>query len=178
MARAPGIVIVNASPSDIIAIKKEQVLGVIWQIVRAHLLCHLSVKNCEELILLMEDDEPLELFVMTKQETLLTRWINYHLKRSHFQKRHPKVLRNIPKDLVDCEIKIMHMHQLFPETIDISQMDALFNTEHLMTRAHLVIEYFGFVSNDVQFVLEPVDIIEESLKLSVAFLCQLFDLQN
>lgn len=178
MARATGIVVVNASPSDIIAMKKEQVLGVIWQIVRAHLLCHLSVRNCEELLLLMEEDESLELFVMIKPEILLTRWVNYHLARSPFQRRHPKKLRNIPKDLIDCEIYIMLMHQLFPEIISNDKMEMFFGTEHLVTRAHLTIKYFAAVSEGLPSVLEPMDIIEENSKLSVAFLCELFDLKN
>lgn len=178
MARAAGIVVVNASPSDIIAMKKEQVLGVIWQIVRAHLLCHLSVRNCEELVVLMEETESLELFLLAKPESLLIRWVNYHLKHSPFQKKHPKVLRNIPKDLIDCEIYAMLLHQLFPSLVDFGKMDQFFKTEHLITRAHLIVKYFEVVAEGAQSVLEPVDIIEENSKLSVAFLCQLFDLQN
>src|SRR5690606_8377623 len=70
MARAAGIVVVNAGPGDVIEGKKEQVLGVIWQIVRAHMLCQLSLAKSPELVILRGEAETIEEFLSVKPEQL------------------------------------------------------------------------------------------------------------
>ncbi len=173
MARAAGIVVVNAGASDVIEGKKEQVLGVIWQIVRAHMLCNLSLRKMPELVVLQEPEEKLNQFLEVKPEALLIRWVNWVLERkSAFHSRHPKRLRFIARDLIDGEIWVMLLNALFPEQVNDALVEEFFCLSHLSSRAFKVVELAQLV--DENSLLEPVDILEENVKLSIAFLCELF----
>ena len=176
MARAAGIVVVNAGASDVIEGKKEQVLGVIWQIVRAHMLCKLSLRKVPELVVLREPTEELEVFLEVKPEQLLIRWVNWVLVGGAFHSLHPKRLKFIARDLIDGEIWVMLLNALFPEVVTREMVQEFFCISHLSSRAFKVVELAQLV--DQNPLLEPVDILEENVKLSIAFLCELFSARS
>ena len=77
-----GIKVVNIGAQDLIEGSQDLVLGIVWQLVRAHLLQNVDILAHPELIRLMERHENLRTLIDIGPESLLLRWFNYHLRRA------------------------------------------------------------------------------------------------
>jgi len=56
-ARSIGCQVVNVGPMDLIEGRPILILGLIWQIIKLQLTSNISLKDCPELVLLLEDGE-------------------------------------------------------------------------------------------------------------------------
>ena len=84
------LVVVNIGANDLLEGKKDLVLGLLWQIVRAHLLASVNLQSHPELIRLLKPGESLQSLLSLKSETILLRWFNYHLQRSGYELETPE----------------------------------------------------------------------------------------
>lgn len=62
------------------------ILGLVWQIIKIQMLSSISLKNFPELAVLLCEDETLADFVKLPPETILLRWLNYHLTKAGFDR--------------------------------------------------------------------------------------------
>ena len=65
---------VNFGANDIRDMKVDLILGLVWQIVRGHLMRHINLASHPELIRLLNDKESLKELVGLKSEAILLRW--------------------------------------------------------------------------------------------------------
>lgn len=172
MARACGIVVVNIGAADIVEMRRECVLAVLWQVVRVHLLCHVSVLSTPELVVLVEPNETLEALIGEKPEAVLVRWVNYHVGRSAYNAAGRR-LQHIPRDLLDCQIYAWLMAQVAPHIVTPASMEAFARCEHFTTKAHLVVEMSRALGCN-QYV-EAGDVVQGNAKLTLAFLSEIFN---
>ncbi|KAJ3014481.1 hypothetical protein HKX48_005117 [Thoreauomyces humboldtii] len=111
MEAAKGVAhIVNLGAQDFLAKKPDLVLGVMWQLIRAHLLSDINVPSHPELIRLLEPGESLTHLISLTNEGVLLRWFNYHLSRAGTDRR----VQNFGKDVADGEAYILLLKQVLP----------------------------------------------------------------
>lgn len=172
MAKAAGVPTVNVGASDIMEMKKSAI-GFIWQIVRNHLLCNMSVFNSRELLILIKPEESLEDFVAQRPEVILSRWINFHLSQSPYNQKHSRrQLATIAADLRDGEIYALLLSQIAPDIVSDRVLHDFMQQEHITSRIVSIIQWYN--SLDCRKYLEPFDILDANAKLSIAFLSELF----
>ena len=58
------------------------ILGLVWQIIKIQMMSQITLNNFPELAVLLAAGETLASFVKLPPETILLRWINYHLARA------------------------------------------------------------------------------------------------
>ena len=80
--RIPGI-----NPQAFIEKKPHLILAIIWQVMRLYLTKSIDLKNCPEIMRLAEEGEELTDLMKLPAETILIRWVNYHLKKSGVERR-------------------------------------------------------------------------------------------
>jgi hypothetical protein len=95
-AKQIGCQVVNIGGQDIIAGRPTLILGILWQIIKIQLLAKLTVIDHPEVNLLKSDDETEDFFANLPAESILLRWMNYHLKRYNADTRE---VRNFDGDL-------------------------------------------------------------------------------
>ena len=93
---------------DLIEGRPILILGLIWQIIKLQLTSNISLKDCPELVLLLEDGEELEDLLKLSAEDILLRWFNYHLKNSGSARR----VKNFGSDLKDSECYSILLNQI------------------------------------------------------------------
>jgi len=104
-----GVKVTNVGATDLINGEKNPwiVLGLVWQLVKIHLLNSINLKNHPELIALLEDGETLADLLKLPPEQLLLRWFNYHLKAAGHKK-----INNFGPDVKDSDAYLTLLHQL------------------------------------------------------------------
>ena len=127
---ALGLSTINIGASDLGAGSEHLILGLIWQIIRRGLLSKVDIKHHPELFRLLEDGETLEDFLRLREDEILRRWVNYHLKAAGWARR----VNNFSKDVADGENYVVLLNQLKPE---LCSRDALRTTD-LLQRAEEV----------------------------------------
>jgi len=90
------------------------VLGLIWQLVKVHLLNSINLKNHPELVRLLEEGETLADLLKLPPDQLLIRWFNYHLKNAG----HARRINNFSSDVKDSEAYTVLLHQISPGVCD------------------------------------------------------------
>ena len=113
-----GCQVVNIGSQDLIEGKPHLVLGLLWQIIKIGLLSNISLKNCPELIVLLNDGEALTDFMRLPPEQILLRWVNYHLKKGGSA----RVCSNFSGDIKDSEIYTVLMNQICPDKCSMAPM--------------------------------------------------------
>jgi len=79
-AKGLGIKMIGVNSNDFINKVPHMMLGTIWQLIRLKFTQAISLKNCPEIMRLAEGEETLQDLNKLSPETILIRWINYHLK--------------------------------------------------------------------------------------------------
>lgn len=77
--------------------KHHLILAVLWQVMRLCLTKKISLKDCPEIMRLAEEGETLLDLMKFPPETILIRWLNFHLKKQGFDKK----VNNLGSDLKD-----------------------------------------------------------------------------
>ncbi|KAL7086406.1 hypothetical protein ABFS83_13G000900 [Erythranthe nasuta] len=167
-AKAIGCTVVNIGTQDLIEARPHLVLGLISQIIKIQMLADLNLKNTPQLVELVEDSKDVEELIGLAPEKVLLKWMNFHLKKAGYK----RVVTNFSSDLKDGEAYAHLLNALAPEFSTRSTLDATDPTE----RAKLVIEQAEKL--DCKRYVTPIDIVEGSTNLNLAFVAQIFQKRN
>jgi plastin-1 len=168
-AQRLGLKIVNIGAQDMIDANPDLVLGVVWQLVRAHLLQHVDILSHPELIRLMERHENLRSLIDIGPETLLVRWFNYHLRRANATRK----VASIGESVRDSELYLVLMQQIAPKLVDPAKVAAALATTDLEARARIVLEVAEAL--DCRRFVTVKDIVGGNARLNLAFTATLFN---
>jgi hypothetical protein len=162
-AKAIGCQVTNIGAADLIEARPILILGLIWQIIKIQLLSSISLKNCPELVLLLQEGEDLDTLLKLPPEEILLRWFNYHLAAAN----HPRRVTNFGRDLQDSECYSALLHQLAPSQCDIcTESDPTQRAAHVIRNSRNI---------GVDPFIQPTDIVKANKKLNLGFVAQLFN---
>jgi plastin-1 len=161
-----GVKVTNVGATDLMNGEKNPwiVLGILWQLVKLHLLNSINLKNHPELIALLEDGETLADLLKLPPEQLLLRWFNYHLKAAGHKK-----INNFGPDVRDSDAYITLLNQLDKNKCG---LEGLKNSD-IAARATTTIgnaEKLG-----VKPMIKNTDIVAGNPKLNLAFTAAIFN---
>lgn len=168
-AKAIGVKVVNVHASDLedSSGKEYLVLGLVWQLVKIQLLSLINIKECPELVKLLEDGEELQDLLSLPPEDILLRWINYHMAKQG----NPRRAKNFTSDLKDGEIYTFLLNSITPELAECDK-DALMALKGA-DRAAGVID--GARAQGVKSIVQPSHIVKANKRLNLAFCAQIFN---
>jgi len=161
-----GVKVTNVGATDLMNGEKNPwiVLGILWQLVKLHLLNSINLKNHPELIALLEDGETLADLLKLPPEQLLLRWFNYHLKNAGHKK-----INNFGPDVKDSDAYLTLLNQLDKNKCSLA---ALSNPDHSQ-RATATINNAGNLG--VKAMIKNTDIVAGNPKLNLAFTAAIFN---
>jgi gephyrin len=149
------------------------ILGLTWQLIKAHLLRNISLRNVPELIVLLQEGEDVDAFHRLPPEQILLRWVNYHSKKSGLT---DKRASNFGSDVSDselyravlyslnCYLNKQHVHATVPSASE---------EPSAHTRALRVIS--SARSLGIATFIKADDIVDGNVKLNIGFVAQLFN---
>lgn len=169
--RSLGVHVHNVGCGDINEVKNPSlVLGLLWQMVKMHLLSDINLKAHPELIRLLREGESMEDFLKLSAEEILKRWMNFHLAESGSSKR----IDNFSGHVKDSEAYAIVMEQIAPANLkDQVVKNKILNKSGNAVRAAQSIEH-AQVLGCKPFV-KPKDIASGNPKLNLAFVADLFN---
>jgi plastin-1 len=141
------------------------VLGIVWQLVKIHLLNSINLKSHPELIRLLEEGETLQDLLRLPPDLLLMRWFNYHLKKANSTKR----VRNFGGDVKDSEAYTILLNQIAPGKCDRSALTLSDQT----ARATKVLQ--NAKNLEVKSFIKPRDIVAGNPRLNLVFTAAIFN---
>lgn len=133
---------------------------------RMYLTKAIDLQHVPELMRLAEEGEELKDLQKLPPETILIRWINYHLKKKEQERK----VKNLGADLKDS-IPLIYVLNSLDSTK--CSLDAL-NEEDTVKRADMMIksaEALGVVPA----LIRPYDIISGNVKLNTVFVASIFN---
>jgi hypothetical protein len=92
-----GLKLIGVGPSDFMQKIPHLVLGVIWRVIRQIAVQSIQLKDCPEIMRLAEEGETLQDLMKLPPETILIRWVNFHLAKNGQERR----IANLGKDTAD-----------------------------------------------------------------------------
>ena len=167
-ARSVGIVVVNIGADDLNAGTPHLVLGLVWQIVKMHLLAGIDIKEIPELVCLLDDGETLQDLMRLPKDKILLRWLNYHLERAGS----PDRATNFGPDLQNSTMLTRVLNQLAPECCDLSALAVPDHTE----RAKSLLS--GASAMGTKHNATPPAIVNGNPKVCLAFVASLFNTRH
>lgn len=135
---------------------------------RLYLTKSIDLKNCPEIMRLAEEGEELTDLLKLPAETILIRWINYHLKKQGVERR----VNNLGSDLKDSEALLYVLNRLEPSTCT---LDGL-KEEDNIKRAEIMIN--NATSLGVPPLVRPTDITRGNVKINTVFVAELFNIKH
>ena len=165
-AKAIGIKVTNIGAGELVEGEKNPhlVLGLVWQLVRLHLLNNINLKNHPELVRLLDDGETLADLLKLPPEQLLIRWFNYHLKNANY----PKRINNFSNDVKSGEAYTILLNQISPQTCDRSALTK--------TDSERAIKVLSDAKNlQVKTTIKPADITSGNPRLNLIFTAAIFN---
>jgi len=164
-----GCKVVNIGAQDIIDGKEDLILGLVWQIIRAHLLQDVNILSHPELIRLLKAGESIQTLLDMSSETLLLRWFNYHLKRAGSKRE----VQNFSESIKDSENYLVLMKQIAPKIVDASLVQGALESNNNEIRAVTVLDLAEKL-NSRKFITVK-NIITGNQRLNLAFTATLFN---
>lgn len=177
-AKATGIKIVNIGSEDILSMHPTLMLGLIWQLVRLFFLDQVNIQTHPELIKLAHQDESIVDLMQLSSETILLRWVNFHLSRANA----PRQIQNLGKDLSDSVAYAFLLFQILPrDSILPSIMENIISPlEHgeelsidLLERAQFVLDQIKHVN--IETFVTAQDISNGHSRLNLCLVAELFN---
>lgn len=162
-----GLVVVNLGSQDILCRKVDLVLGLVWQLMRAHLLQRVNLQSTPELIRLLDSGESIEALFKLNSEQLLLRWVNFHLNKASESK-----VRNFTTDISSGKVYHTLLTQVLfnePECLALLN-EPLGESENLVDTILKVAEKAG-----VRQFVTAKDIAQGNPKLNLAFTATIFN---
>lgn len=144
------------------------ILAVYWQIVRIICTKKIVLKDVPEIVRLLEDGEEMKDMLKLPPETILIRWLNFHLKAAGQDRR----VKNLGPDLQDSKVLIYVMNQL-----DGSQcgLEALDDADDV-SRAQKMIDNSAKLG--VPDVAGAADICKGNTRVNTIFVAELFNAKH
>jgi len=139
-------------------------LGLLWQLVKIHLLNSINLKNHPELIRLLEPGEELSDLLKLPPDQLLLRWFNYHLKKANH-----KPIKNFGPDVKDSDAYTVLLNQIAPNTCDLKPLQQ----SDVAKRAQMVLDNAKKLK--VQSIIKAGDICSGNPRLNLAFTAAIFN---
>lgn len=161
--RIPGI-----KPEAFTEKKHHLILAVLWQVVRLVLTQAIDLKHCPEIMRLAEEGEELAGLMKLGPETILIRWINFHLKKQGVDRK----INNLGGDLKDSVALIHVLNSLEPSKCS---LEALGETDNLKRAERMIL---SAESIEVPAVVRPTDITTGNVKLNTIFVAELFNTKH
>jgi len=162
-AKSIGCQIVNIGSQDILEGRPILILGLLWQIIKIQLMSQISLKNFPELVLLLEEGEDLAKFMKLPPESILLRWVNYHLGKAGSAKK----LTNFSTDVMDSDIYSILTNRLNKALCPLAKM-----TDHNERAAHVIRNAQAL---GAETFIRPRDITDGNKKLNISFVAQIFN---
>jgi hypothetical protein len=168
-AQLKSISVVNLGSADILDRNVDIVLGLVWQLVRAHLLRDVNLVSRPELIRLLLPGESLKDLLKLSSEQLLVRWVNYHLARAGSS----RCIANFgQRDIGDAEVYLELLGQICPRSVDRSQLEAAVGMDPA-DRASAVLDIADQIG--CRRFVTAKDIQAGQTRLNLAFTASLFN---
>lgn len=123
----------------------------------------ISLNECPELVVLLEEDETLATFAKLGPEVILLRWLNYHLRKAGSS----RTVSNFGSDLQDSEVYNIVLHRIDPTKCP------LINNDNLLAKAGCVINNARALGASV--FIKPQDICDANKKLNISMVAQIFN---
>jgi len=161
-----GVRVMNIGGGDIREPKNPSlILGLLWQMVKMHLLSDINLKDHPELMRLLEEGETLQDFMALSPEKILLRWMNYHLREAGSNKR----IKNFSGDVKDSEAYTIVLNRINPNACDTTAL----NTTDKKVRAGKVLR--NAQNLGCRPFIKPRDIYTGNSKLNLAFTADVFN---
>ncbi|XP_074310874.1 fimbrin-1-like [Silene latifolia] len=169
-AKAIGCTVVNIGPHDLVEGRPHLLLGLISQIIKIQLLADLNFRKTPQLVELADDADDIEELMGLSPEKVLLKWMNFHLQRAGYK----KIVSNFSSDVKDAEAYTYLLNVLAPEHCDPASLTS--DEKDPIERANRVLDHA--VRMGCKRYLDPMDIVEGSSNLNLAFTAQIFKLRN
>jgi len=169
--RSLGVQVHNVGCGDINKVQNPSlVLGLLWQMVKMHLLSDINLKAHPELIRLLKEGETMEDFLKLSAEEILKRWMNYHLAEAGSDKR----IENFSGHVKDSGAYAIVMEQIAPGNLKKSvAKERITNVSGNPKRAAQAIDHAQKLG--CKPFVKPRDISSGNPKLNLAFVADLFN---
>mmetsp|Transcript_38930 Transcript_38930/g.59164 ORF Transcript_38930/g.59164 Transcript_38930/m.59164 type:complete len:553 (-) Transcript_38930:25-1683(-) len=167
-AKGLGIKMVGIDSSNFINKNAHMILGCLWQVIRMSLAKKISLKDTPEIMRLAEDGEDLAALKKLSPETILIRWINYHLKKAGVDRQ----VKNLGKDLSDSVALFHVLNRLDSSKCPLDGID----DEELETRAEKLIT--NSLALGIPDVVRPRDIVSGNQKVNTLFVSYIFNTKH
>lgn len=167
-AKGLGIKMVGVNYSDFINKTPHMVLGCLWQSIRLAISKHVNLKDTPEILRLAEEGEELKDLLKLSPETILIRWINYHLDKAGQTKK----IQNLGKDLSDSTALFYVLNRLDAEKCPLEGI----NEEDLEKRAEKMIT--NSLALGVPDVVSPKHITTGNVKVNTLFVSYIFNTKH
>ncbi|GIY35182.1 plastin-2 [Caerostris darwini] len=166
-SQAIGCNVINIDAHDLAKGKPHLVLGLLWQIIRIGLFNQISLEHCPGLVQLVNSGEEMSDLIKLSPESILLRWVNYHLERAGTNRR----ISNFTSDIKDSEIYTYLLKQIAPIDSGVT-LEALSKAD-LLQRAEVMLKQADKIG--CRSFLTPNDVTDGVYKLNVAFVANLFN---
>ena len=158
-AKGLGVRVIGIDSRDFIEKTPHMILGVIWQVIRLYVTKKIELKDTPEIMRLAEDGEELKDLAKLPPETILIRWVNFHLKAAGQEKR----IANLGKDLSDSVALFYVLNQLDKNKCPLDGID----DADLVSRAQKMIT--NSLALGVPDVVSATDITSGNTKVNTLF---------
>jgi plastin-1 len=154
------------SPHMILQGKSILVISVMCQLKKMKELKDLQ--KTPELIVLAEKGEPLEVVYKLPSETIIMRWLNYHIKKAGKDIK----IRDLGKDLQDGVVYVNLLNQIQPYKCSLEGLAEVDTTK----RMKMVLN--NAVNIGVSHSFNMAELLEGSSKLHIILCCMIFNVSH
>ena len=164
-AKSIGCKIISIFPESIMEKKEHLVLGMVWQVVKKHVLAAINLKQHPELVKLVNEGEELSDLLKLPPEELLLRWFNYHLRRASST----RTVTNFSTDIQDSECYTLLLNQIDSrcDLVALQETDSTVRAQNVIRNASVV--------GVSQHIIDARDIVRGNPKLNLLFCAEIFN---
>lgn len=143
------------------------ILAVLWQVCRLIQTKAIQLKDVPEIMRLAKENEELSDLNKLPAETILIRWMNFHLRNAE-----QKEIQNLGKDLTDSRALLYVLNQLDKKecTLEaIDEADELKRAENMVHQSRKI---------HVADVASAQDLIKGNAKVNTIFVAEIFNTRH
>jgi len=170
-ARSIGCQFVGIGAMDLINGEPHLVLALLWQLIKAAVLSHISLAEHPYLVRLLTGDETIATLMKLPPEKILLRWVNYIMGQVGSSRK----IKNFGQDVKDSEVysRLMkHVSDYYKVGQEHCTLDAL-EQDDLSVRAAAVLRAAAAV--DINAAMTATDIFKGNTKMNLLFVAELFN---
>jgi len=164
-ARSIGCQFVGIGAMDLINGEPHLVLALLWQLIKAAVLSHISLAEHPYLVRLLTGDETIATLMKLPAEKILLRWVNYQMGQVGSSRR----IKNFGQDIKDSEAYLRLLHLISPEHCSLETLEQ----DDLSARAAVVLNAAS--SLDISAAMTTTDITKGNNKMNLLFVAELFN---